>query len=355
MDRIGDQRGGALEPLLGALGPDRTLQLLEQLIEHLDIGVSVWRIDDPSSPEGLRLVGANPSHARLTGVALDAIGERLPRCFPAAAGTELPALLLGIDEAHPQRTLAACRLAQLPSPRTVAARAFALPDRHVGLALEDVTLRIRDQRLHFAERRALELVAAGAELEDVLAVIASVIEELAPETLASVHVLDRTGTRLVRGAAPSLPETLIRGLDGTEIGPTAGPCGVAVFRRDPVFVTDLETDPRWAAHRGLARTCGLRACWAMPILANDGRVLGTFAMHYRSARSPDRAAIELIERAAHVASIAIERHRLDTELGALAEHTDACPDGERAGVDRRSVDDHATERRPAGEGARSTA
>ena len=44
-------------------------------------------------------------------------------------------------------------------------------------------------------------------------------------------------------------------------------------------------------------------------------MLGTFAVYYAEPRMPDVAAKELIERAAHVAGIAIERRQLDDHCG----------------------------------------
>src|SRR6185369_71762 len=58
-----------------------------------------------------------------------------------------------------------------------------------------------------------------------------------------------------------------------------------------------------------AREAGLRSCWSEPIISSQGELLGTFAIYHREPRSPDGAEIQLIESAAHLASIAIERFR----------------------------------------------
>ena len=158
------------------------------------------------------------------------------------------------------------------------------------------------------------MLAASAPLEDILATITSVIEELAPDTLASVLVYEASSRRLRTGSAASLPAAWNELIDGVEIGPDVGSCGTAAFRRDAVFVRDIESDPLWDKFRDAIRPFGLRACWSMPILANDGRVLGTFAMYYREPRAPLAADVELISRAVHVAGIAIERRRLDETL-----------------------------------------
>ena len=109
------------------------------------------------------------------------------------------------------------------------------------------------QRVQTRERQALEMLATGAPLSDILAELALLVEEMAPETMASILLMDDTGTRIQHGAAPSLPDAYNRAIHGSLIGPQAGSCGTAAFRREPVFVTDIETDALWEPYRDLAR------------------------------------------------------------------------------------------------------
>jgi formate hydrogenlyase transcriptional activator len=53
---------------------------------------------------------------------------------------------------------------------------------------------------------------------------------------------------------------------------------------------------------------GIRAVWSRPLFTREGKVLGTFAIHYREVRSPDAIDLQMIESAGHIAGIAIERH-----------------------------------------------
>ncbi len=330
---------GTCRDITDELRRDERLRLFADIVDHMEIGLSVWRVDDTQRPSVLRLVASNHANEKMTGISITAsVGQPLQTCFPEAASTELPALMRGVDDGHPRRDLTACRLAALPGAPTFAVGAFALPDRCVGLALEDVTLRARAQRLHFAERRALEMLAAGAILEDILATIVSVIEELVPDTVASVLTVDETGTRLQHAASNSLPAAFTAAIDGAPIGPNGGSCGTAAYRRDAVFVVDIETDPLWIDYRDVARAHGFRACWSSPILANDGHVLGTFAMYYRTPRRPEGSAIELIARAAHVAGIAIERRHLDAQQSALSARVEAAREDERTGIAREIHD-----------------
>jgi len=73
-------------------------------------------------------------------------------------------------------------------------------------------------------------------------------------------------------------------------------------------VTDIINDPVWDHYRHRLLPYGIRAVWSQPLFTSEGKVLGTFAIHYREARSPDASDLELIENASHIAGIAIERH-----------------------------------------------
>src|SRR5262249_11992277 len=89
----------------------------------------------------------------------------------------------------------------------------------------------RTEALLTAQIHALERIAAGAPLNESLAVLAHEIEEQAGgESIVSIFLVDRTGTRLRIGAAPSLPEDFNRAVDGIEIKPGLGTCADAAAR-----------------------------------------------------------------------------------------------------------------------------
>jgi PAS domain S-box-containing protein len=178
----------------------------------------------------------------------------------------------------------------------------------------DVTERRRAEALTAAQKQVLELIATGAPLANVLEALVRLLEAQSPAMLCSILLLDPDGLHLRHGAAPNLPESYNRLIDGLAIGPSVGSCGTAAFRREAVIVSDTYTDPLWADYRELAREHGLRACWSTPIFATSGRVLGTFAMYYRKPRDPSAGDFELIEAATHIAGIAIERAQVEEAL-----------------------------------------
>jgi len=171
-----------------------------------------------------------------------------------------------------------------------------------------------------AERNLLSRIARGGALDDVLRDLILLAEEPSKgEMLASILFVSRDGTQLLDGAAPSLPAAYNAAIHGLAIGPNVGSCGTAAHRGEPVFVTDIMSDPLWAAFRDLAASHGLRACWSVPIRDANGNVLGTFANYYREPRQPTPRDIEAIQLLAQTASIAIERHRSEIERERAAE------------------------------------
>ena len=153
----------------------------------------------------------------------------------------------------------------------------------------------------------LRLILAGAPLAEVLTIIAKLVESQGDGTLCTIWLPDDHGRQLYCAVAPSLPG-FIAHVGSMLIGPKGGSCGTAVYRKEPVYVTDILNDPIWDHYRHLLLPYGIRAVWSRPLFRTDGKVLGTFAIHYRHARSPDAADLKLIESASHIAGIAIERH-----------------------------------------------
>jgi PAS domain S-box-containing protein len=178
---------------------------------------------------------------------------------------------------------------------------------------QDITERKKSEALLKGRRDVLEMIAQGAPLENTLEKLLQVIEAHSPEMWCSILLLDVDGQHLRHGAAPRLPGEFVRTFDGLAISPALGSCGTAAFRREPVVVEDIATDPLWADYRDLALTHGLHACWSTPIFDAKQRVLGTFAIYYRQAGPPKGEHQELIEMATHIAAVAISRQRTEEE------------------------------------------
>jgi hypothetical protein len=176
----------------------------------------------------------------------------------------------------------------------------------------DISDRKRSERREQAKSQILEELATGVALPELLLHIVKYVEQERTGTLCSVLVLDESGTQLTLGAAPSLPDFYNLAVNGLKIAEGMGSCGTAAFRRKRVVVEDIEGHPYWKGFNP-AIEAGLRSCWSEPIISSEGDLLGTFAIYHKEPRSPDKLEIKLIESAARLASIAIDRFLVDEQ------------------------------------------
>jgi formate hydrogenlyase transcriptional activator len=159
----------------------------------------------------------------------------------------------------------------------------------------------------------LRLISAGSPLPETLKVIARLVESQGEGLFCTIWLPDEQANYLHCAAAPSLPGFSAH-VGRMEVSPKGASCGTAVYRREPVYVSDILTDPRWDDYRHLMLPYGIRSVWSRPLFTSEGTVLGTFAILYRESRSPNTADLQLVENASHVTGIAIERHRNEQAL-----------------------------------------
>src|SRR6266404_2259360 len=188
-------------------------------------------------------------------------------------------------------------------------------DRYTGTTV-DISERKRGEALFAGEKHLLEMMATGVALEQILNSLCVIIEEYRTGTLASILLLRPDGLHLDSVAGPSLPKGWRQEMERLPIGPCAGSCGTAAYRGSRVIVSDIATDPLWEVpeHRAAALSHGLRASWSNPILSSEGKVLGTFCIYERQTLSPSVQDLGLIEKATHLARIAIERDSAEAAL-----------------------------------------
>jgi len=178
----------------------------------------------------------------------------------------------------------------------------------------DITDRKQSETLLNVQNQVLNMVASGKPLPETLTSLIQGIEALVPGMLGSILLLDSDGVHVHHGAAPSLPAEFIAAVDGQPIGPVAGSCGTAAYRKEAVYAEDINTDPLWEKYKVVAQSNGLRACWSTPIFGSQDQVLGTFDMYYREPGLPQTEHLRLIGTVTHIASIAINRHREEQAL-----------------------------------------
>ncbi|MGD9478074.1 putative bifunctional diguanylate cyclase/phosphodiesterase [Shinella sp. G-2] len=189
----------------------------------------------------------------------------------------------------------------------------------VGIA-RDITERKREESLHLGQAHLLKMIALGAPLAEVFSSLILLIEAHIPDVTGSILMLAPDGRHIVHGAAPNLDPAYCQLVDGLEIGPSLGSCGTAMWRGEPVIVTDIETDPLWENFKALILPYGFRACWSSPIRSYQGKVMGSFALYSRRGGEPSAECMKLVGMAIHIAGIAIERKEAEDSIQFMAHH-----------------------------------
>ncbi|MCP8884835.1 EAL domain-containing protein [Devosia sp. XJ19-1] len=167
------------------------------------------------------------------------------------------------------------------------------------------------------QTEVLEAVARGEQLGEVGAILCRRVESFVPGVTCSILLIDDNG-KVRPLAGPSLPPQFSSAVDGLSIGPKAGSCGTAAWRKEPVIVTDIATDPLWEDYKGLALPLGLLASWSSPIRNADGQVIGTFAFYYGTKRGPTDLERQIVETCVQLCALAIEHERVQARNHHLA-------------------------------------
>ena len=180
--------------------------------------------------------------------------------------------------------------------------------------LSDVTPAKMHEELQY---KVLQAMAQELPLQELMELVCHEVERIAPEVTSSVLAVDMQG-RLHPLASPGLAKEFSSALEGLSIGPQAGSCGTAAWRRAPVVVMDIASDPLWAPYKHMILPYGFLACWSSPIMARDGRVLGTFAFYFRENRGPDPLHQRLVNVCVHLCALAMEREESLAHIHQLA-------------------------------------
>ncbi|MEP6883778.1 MAG: PAS domain S-box protein [Gammaproteobacteria bacterium] len=186
--------------------------------------------------------------------------------------------------------------------------------RLIRASITDITERKRADAIAAGERRVFEKIAANAPLSSALESICELIERVMAESFCAINLLDQERQTLNFGAAAQLPRAFVAAMDGAPIGIRFGSCAAAVYLARQITVADIDTDALWEFRREAAQQASLRAAWSTPIVASDGKVVGTFAVYRRQAGIPLPKDHELMSRMAQIAGIAIERRGAEDAL-----------------------------------------
>ncbi|WP_052144718.1 bifunctional diguanylate cyclase/phosphodiesterase [Halalkalibacter okhensis] len=187
--------------------------------------------------------------------------------------------------------------------------------------MNDLRLDEKKGKLFQWQNQIVQMIAANEPLSNILNELVSIVEIYIPGSICSIQLYNKKTNTLEKTTSRTLPEEYIRAIDGIKAGPNVGSCGTAVYEKQTVIVTNVNTDPLWKHYRELPIKHGLKSCWSVPIFSPNQEVVGTFSLYYKEKREPTELQLHQLNEFAQLSGIAIDYRSSQEEIYRI-KHTD---------------------------------
>ena len=165
------------------------------------------------------------------------------------------------------------------------------------------------------QTEVLEMILNRVPLVAILENITQRVEHLSSgEVLCSIMLLNPEGSHLSFGAGPSMPAGFLEAISSIPVCPDADPCRTVAELGQTFIGEDVSSNPYWNSVNEISAKRNLHACWSVPILASNRRVLGTMSVYHRAVHAPSPEEVYWVESVSKLASLAIERGRAAEKL-----------------------------------------
>ncbi|WP_370052993.1 EAL domain-containing protein [Neptunomonas sp.] len=189
----------------------------------------------------------------------------------------------------------------------------------------DMTHRHMETSLLRHHGRIQDMIIRGVSLNNILTEIVKGIENICSGSVCSILLFDKERKRIRLGASPSLPPYFIKAIEEVEVEVGAGSSGTAASTGQQVIVDDVSSHPFWERYRDVAKRAGFVAGWAQPIFDSNQNILGTFGMYHNKPTPMNDVWLSLLEQAARLVSLALERKQVEGNLQKLSRAVEQSP------------------------------
>ncbi len=150
---------------------ERQIRLFQDVVRNMQVGLTVWRLEEPADVGSFRLMATNPAASEITGVGIDdRVGQTLAESFPETLETDLPQIYRQVIETGEPIHLQNVADPMSAVPGVLDVRVFALPDSSIGITFENVADRVHAEA---ASRTSAERLAASNRDLESFAYVAS--------------------------------------------------------------------------------------------------------------------------------------------------------------------------------------
>ncbi len=187
-----------------------------------------------------------------------------------------------------------------------------------GIAQDISQTKIQSRILNL-EKKVLENIVGGQDLEPALDMFLREIESLHPSLMLTIMLANSKETHLEFFVGSSLPGPLSAKLKEVPIEEGSGACGTAGYLKKTTIIPNAQEHPYMKDYFDLAKAHDINACWSYPFFSSKGRLLGTFAIYKHTEGYPDEDVVRIMDRAANIISILIENKQNEQNYKLLNE------------------------------------
>lgn len=146
-------------------------------------------------------------------------------------------------------------------------------------------------------------VSASTDIDKTVRELVRIAAEAVGSSMGALYLLDDSGKLLKPAVVVNLPEEYVRACGDIPLGEQC--CGRAVLYGSAWYIENVTTSGLFSADIA-ERACraGVRAAFSIPVVAADGRCLGSLSAHFPEPHVPSE--------------FELERHRLFAQLIAFA-------------------------------------
>lgn len=180
----------------------------------------------------------------------------------------------------------------------------------------EVAERMRVEQLNRGRNQILEMLTREQPAHDIFQALVDTVARDRSNWCCALHLVDNGTLRME--AFSDLPPKLTAKLQQLSIDMNDAPEAFALGERKRKTIEDLSNERvPWPQ---LLHAHGIQSLWSAPIIAPDGTPLGTITIYSRLLARPGQHDWEMLESHAQMASMMIERYRLQDELRRHAFH-----------------------------------
>ena len=136
------------------------MQLYADAVHGMQLGFQIWQLESAADPYSLRLIVTNPAASELTGIPVeDILGKSILEAFPALAATKIPQTYADVVRSRQKYDLREVSYEDERVEKSIfSVKAFPLPDRCVGVAFENITVRKQQEALRQEQEAQLRII-----------------------------------------------------------------------------------------------------------------------------------------------------------------------------------------------------